>query len=65
MAIHWYDSYFLLADLMLMIATGNYDLTKLHYDGPGVPGTTGGYGYDQRTMGLSSADVQVPVTAVA
>jgi len=46
---------------------GNYDITKLHYDGPGeVPGATpGGYGYDQRTMGLSSADVQVPVAAVS
>ncbi|KAG8710486.1 Proteasome subunit beta type-5 [Ceratobasidium sp. 395] len=29
---------------------GNYDITKLHYDGPGqVPGATGGgYGYDTR-----------------
>lgn len=49
----------------LLFGVGNYDLTKLHYDGPGVPGATGGYGYDQRTIGLSSADVQVPVAAVA
>lgn len=29
----------------------NYDVTKLHYEGPGdVPGATGGpYGYDIRT----------------
>lgn len=49
----------------LLFVLGNYDLTKLHYDGPGVPGATGGYGYDQRTMGLSSADVQVPVAVTA
>lgn len=31
--------------------SGNYDITKLHYEGPGdVPGATGGaYGYDIRT----------------
>ena len=31
--------------------SGNYDITKLHYDGPGaVPGAPGGgYGYDVRT----------------
>jgi hypothetical protein len=31
---------------------GNYDVTKLHYDGPGeVPGAVaGGYGYDVRTQ---------------
>ena len=30
---------------------GNYDITKMHYDGPGaVPGSLGGgYGYDVRT----------------
>ena len=30
---------------------GNYDITKMHYDGPGeVPGAPGGgYGYDTRT----------------
>ncbi|EPQ27959.1 uncharacterized protein PFL1_04286 [Pseudozyma flocculosa PF-1] len=34
----------------------NYDVTKLHYDGPGnVPGAPGGgYGWDVRTAGLSS-----------
>ncbi|KAL5529144.1 PRE2 [Sanghuangporus baumii] len=38
---------------------GNYDVTKMHYDGPGdVPGATGGgYGYDVRT---SSSTVVVP-----
>ncbi|THH05327.1 hypothetical protein EW146_g9933 [Bondarzewia mesenterica] len=34
---------------------GNYDITTLHYDGPGdVPGATGGgYGYEVRTGGRS------------
>lgn len=37
---------------------GNYDISKLHYDGPGdVPGAPGGgYGYDIRVEGLSSAN---------
>ena len=37
----------------------NYDVSKMHYEGPGnVPGATGGgYGYDVRT---SSASVVVP-----
>jgi len=37
---------------------GNYDISKLHYDGPGdVPGAPGGgYGYDVRVEGLSSAN---------
>lgn len=37
---------------------GNYDVTKLHYEGPGnVPGATGGgYGYSIRTEGISSSD---------
>ncbi|KAI0318932.1 nucleophile aminohydrolase [Amylostereum chailletii] len=37
---------------------GNYDVTKLHYEGPGddVPGAPGGgYGYDVRTQGQFSA----------
>ncbi|KAF8510213.1 N-terminal nucleophile aminohydrolase [Hysterangium stoloniferum] len=38
---------------------GNYDITKMHYEGSG----SGGYGYDQRTLGLSSANAQIPVTA--
>ncbi|KDQ18004.1 hypothetical protein BOTBODRAFT_104582 [Botryobasidium botryosum FD-172 SS1] len=35
---------------------GNYDVTTLHYEGPGnVPGAVpGGYGYDVRTEGLHS-----------
>jgi 20S proteasome subunit beta 5 len=34
---------------------GNYDISKMHYDGPGdVPG--GGYGYDIRVEGRSSAN---------
>lgn len=34
---------------------GNYDITKMHYEGPGaVPGAPGGgYGYDVRTDSLS------------
>jgi 20S proteasome subunit beta 5 len=37
---------------------GNYDVSKLHYDGPGdVPGAVGGgYGYDLRVEGRSSAN---------
>ncbi|EJU05281.1 proteasome-domain-containing protein [Dacryopinax primogenitus] len=37
---------------------GNYDVTKMHYDGPGnVPGATGGgYGYEVRTAGRSASD---------
>ncbi|KAH7104004.1 proteasome-domain-containing protein [Auriculariales sp. MPI-PUGE-AT-0066] len=40
----------------------NYDITKMHYDGPGadVPGATaGGYGYDVRTAGQSSAEASI------
>lgn len=35
---------------------GNYDVHKLHFEGPGnVPGATGGgYGYDVRTSGKYS-----------
>ena len=51
-------------DLCLIFVSGNYDITKLHYDGPGIPGAPAGYGYDQRTLGLSSVDVQVPVAAL-
>jgi 20S proteasome subunit beta 5 len=43
---------------MLILPSGNYDISKLHYDGPGdVPGAPGGgYGYDIRVEGKSSAD---------
>jgi len=36
---------------------GNYDISTLHYDGPGdVPGAPGGgYGYDIRVEGVKSA----------
>lgn len=40
------------ANTLLFANTGNYDITKLHYEGPGdVPGATvgEGYGYDVRT----------------
>jgi len=44
---------------------GNYDVTKLHYDGPGqVPGAPGGgYGYDVRTESLSTSDSPIAQTA--
>ncbi|KAJ3541356.1 hypothetical protein NMY22_g3919 [Coprinellus aureogranulatus] len=44
---------------------GNYDINKLHYDGPGnVAGSPGhGYGYDIRVEGLSSANP--PIAAAA
>ncbi|TBU65544.1 N-terminal nucleophile aminohydrolase [Dichomitus squalens] len=37
---------------------GNYDVSKLHYEGPGdVPGAPGtGYGYDLRVAGRTSSD---------
>jgi len=37
---------------------GNYDVSQMHYDGPGdIPGAPGhGYGYDIRVAGKSSAD---------
>lgn len=42
----------------LFVITGNYDVSKMHYDGPGdIPGAPGhGYGYDIRVAGKSSAD---------
>ena len=45
--------------------SGNYDVTKLHYDGPGqVPGAPGGgYGYDVRTEALSTSDSPIAQTA--
>jgi 20S proteasome subunit beta 5 len=45
---------------------GNYDISKMHYDGPGdVPGAPGhGYGYDIRVAGLSSTNPP-PTTEVA
>jgi hypothetical protein len=45
------------AHLCLLFA-GNYDISKLHYEGPGdVPGAPGGgYGYDVRVEGRSSAN---------
>ena len=39
-------------------SSGNYDISKMHYEGPGnVPGApVGGYGYDIRVEGHSSAN---------
>ncbi|SRR6266404_3172347 len=44
--------------------SGNYDITKMHYEGPGaVPGAPGsGYGYDVRTHSRS-ATLSEPVSA--
>ncbi|KAF8891282.1 N-terminal nucleophile aminohydrolase [Infundibulicybe gibba] len=41
---------------------GNYDIAKMHYDGPGdVPGAPGGgYGYDIRVEGRSSTNAPAP-----
>ena len=40
---------------LMRCCKGNYDISKMHYDGPGdVPG--GGYGYDVRVAGRSSAN---------
>jgi hypothetical protein len=50
-------------------AIGNYDVSQMHYEGPGnVPGAPGhGYGYDIRVEGKSSADPPAaePVAAAA
>jgi 20S proteasome subunit beta 5 len=45
----------------------NYDITKLHYEGPGnVPGATGGgYGYSVRTEGLTASDAPAPLVVPA
>jgi 20S proteasome subunit beta 5 len=50
----------------LMKWTGNYDISKMHYEGPGdVPGATGGgYGYDIRVKGKSSANPPPAAQAV-
>jgi hypothetical protein len=49
---------FLYVRCYLLSSTGNYDITKLHYEGPGdVAGSPGhGYGYDLRVEGHSSAN---------
>jgi 20S proteasome subunit beta 5 len=46
--------------------SGNYDISKMHYDGPGdVPGAPGGgYGYDIRVEGKSSANPPEVTAAV-
>lgn len=47
---------------------GNYDVSKVHYEGPGAEvagATAGGYGYSIRTEGMSSADEQATATAPA
>lgn len=50
-----------------VVYPGNYDITKMHYDGPGdVPGSDGvGYGYDVRVEGRSSGpSTTAPAVAV-
>lgn len=49
------------------LATGNYDISEMHYNGPGnVPGAPGGgYGYDIRVEGRSSANPPEAAPAVA
>ena len=44
---------------MIAVLTGNYDVSELHYNGPGdVPGAPGGgYGYDIRVAGRTSTNV--------
>lgn len=43
----------------LTVSSGNYDISKMHYEGPGnVPGApVGGYGYDIRVEGHSSVNI--------
>lgn len=50
-----------------VVFSGNYDITKMHYDGPGdVPGSDGvAYGYDIRVEGRSSGPgTTAPAVAV-
>lgn len=52
---------------VLTLLQGNYDVSKMHYDGPGdVPGAPGGgYGYDIRVEGRSSANPPPSASSVA
>ena len=46
------------SDFILMMSVGDYDISKMHYEGPGneVPGaSTGGYGYDIRTKASAAS----------
>ena len=54
------------SDGIFSLSSGNYDISTMHYDGPGnVPGApVGGYGYDLRVEGLSSANPpEIPASA--
>jgi hypothetical protein len=53
--------------MLLTLFQGNYDISQMHYEGPGaVPGAPGGgYGYDLRVEGLSSANPPPEVAATA
>lgn len=58
MAFHRYVASYSSFELLEQGSLGNYDISKLHYDGPGnVPGGPGhGYGYDIRVEGLNSGN---------
>ena len=63
--MHAPDIFAVFLGMFTLHPLGNYDVTKLHYDGPGqVPGApSGGYGYDIRTEGLSASDRPAASTA--
>ncbi len=60
MEIHWCapTSYASVANVDIHHLAGNYDVSQMHYEGPGnIPGAPGtGYGYDIRVEGRSSAN---------
>lgn len=64
MEVHWYVFPAIAIPCVFTSPLGNYDITKMHYDGPGaVPGSLGsGYGYDVRTNN-QLAVLPKPVTA--
>lgn len=65
MEIYWYttfdDHHWYLSELVL----GNYDISKMHYDGPGaVPGAAAtGYGYDVRVEAEAANRSQLVTSA--
>jgi hypothetical protein len=56
MGIHWYVHHPVDRELpFLRLTSGNYDISKLHFDGAGdIPGQ--GYAYTVRVEGRSSAN---------
>lgn len=74
MGVYWYDSSCnSLREASLTFESqrygqiGNYDVTKLHYEGPGsIPGAPGGgYGYAVRTEGRSPSDAAATIPLVS